>query len=215
MKSSKLIGILFISLSLVISSCKKKKDDEVAVEDPANLPLSIDALLQTSFTLDGTVISFTSANPDYTASNGAGGSLGTGGSSSTKRYYDSFVGVFTNSVGVSITKGTLTVASGYPGNTAFYNFFQPGAVSFSPVGMSGQPNGIIVSYFDGSTNWSTASGTGNQSGSNFSIVESQNITAQLDYTMKVYAVFNCKLYSSSGDVKTLTNGSFVGTFINI
>ena len=75
MKSLKLIGILFLSLSLGFSSCKKKKDDEV-VEDPANLPLSIDAQLQTSFTFDGTVLSFTSANPDFNGSNGAGGSVG-------------------------------------------------------------------------------------------------------------------------------------------
>jgi hypothetical protein len=216
MKRSSLIIILVLVGLLGLMSCKKDKESDptpTPTPTPTPAPLSISSSYRATYTLNGTAISNIQGDASFNMSYGAGGDIGSGGSPSS-RYFDSWV---TNSsdIGLGITKGTLNVpAGGYPTNAAFGTFFPAGAVSYSPVGTV-NPNGIVVSYWDGTTQWATNLGTGDQTGSAFSIVASQNVSGASDYTMKVYATFNCKLYDENGNVKTLTSGVFIGDFANL
>ena len=207
MKKAKYLSLLLLAMTLIVVSCKKKKDQEVVPEPEV---VSINSSLRTSFKLDGTAVFYGESTADFYASTGYSGSTGGG---AFHKNYSSFVGLF-NDVGLTISKGILTVPTGssFPPNATFKNFFVAGNYNFSP---SYDSTGIIIEYNDGTDTWSTKLGSGNQTGSSFKIVESRNELAS-PYTMKVYVTFNCKLYSfSTGAVKTVTDGVFVGGYENL
>lgn len=213
MKKIIFLTIAPICMYCLMLSCKKKSDSTPTstTSSTSSTPLSINSPYQASFTLDGTKISYVFGTANFDTNYGAGGSIGTSGSP-TNRYFTASVGE-TSGIGLTITKGTLVVATGgYPSNTAFSTFFPVGTVPFAPAATT--PNGIVVSYWDGTTKWSTDLGTADQTGSNFKI-EASSFNAGVDYTAKTYLTFNCKLYDGSGNMKTLTNGVLIGNFANL
>ncbi|OFY86645.1 MAG: hypothetical protein A3F72_09780 [Bacteroidetes bacterium RIFCSPLOWO2_12_FULL_35_15] len=215
MTKTTFISIIFISAVLSTMSCKKKDDPAPAASGPTTpATLTINSSYQASFSLDGTAISYIQSNPDFSLSYGAGGSIGSGGSP-TNREFNASAGLQSTNAAITITKGTLTVvAGGYPSNSEFLAFFPAGAVGYAPA-TSGSHNGIVVSYWDGTTNWTSDNGTADQTGSVFNFVATKNVANPQDYDVKFYATFNCKLYDGAGNMKTLTNGNFIGDFANI
>jgi len=206
-----LIGLIVSVFSIV--SCKKKDDPAPAPTTPTTTaPTSINSTRQATFKLDGTKVSYVFGNANFDMSYGAGGGIGSGGSPTT-RYFDASIGNVSG-VGITITKGTLVVAAGgYPSDAEFATFFPVGTVAYSPA--LSNPNGIEISYWDGTTQWKSNFGTADQTGSAFSIVDRKFTTMGGDYTVKTYLTFNCKLYDGSGNVKTLTDGVFIGDFANL
>ncbi len=68
-------------------------------------------------------------------------------------------------------------------------------------------DGVVVCYIDpDGVPWSTDRGTGDQTGSTFSVV-SKNAVASPYHQTEVLATFSCKLYNEAGAMMTLTNGS--------
>ncbi|HSZ87710.1 MAG TPA: hypothetical protein VK787_16870 [Puia sp.] len=72
--------------------------------------------------------------------------------------------------------------------------------------------GVIIQWIDPQGKlWATNAASGDQTGSNFTITQStvQNPSA----TINITASFNCILYDSAGNAKTLTNGKSLLFFI--
>jgi hypothetical protein len=97
-----------------------------------------------------------------------------------------------------------------PANTAFKAFFNPGTYSYSPDAV----NGLKISYYESGTEWSTDLGSQDQTGSSFVVTDNREQSGTSDYTVKIKATFNCKLYDGSGQSKIFTEGVFIGFFSN-
>ncbi len=111
----------------------------------------------------------------------------------------------------AVDKGRMIFFGSQPDTMSFKNFFSTGSYSYS----AGAQNGISISYYDSNNAlWSTDQGTGDQTGSTFTITDRKTNNA-FDYTVIIRAIFNCKVYNSSGQSKTLTEGVYVGDFANI
>jgi hypothetical protein len=97
-------------------------------------------------------------------------------------------------------------------DATFKDFF---AIGSYPYGYD-PADGIRISWIDGAGNeWSTSNGTANQTGSAFNITAVADEPGQVDYSVRVTATFNCKLYDNAGNTKTLTGGKYVGIFSKI
>lgn len=109
---------------------------------------------------------------------------------------------------MAIIKGVL---HNYPSvsNEAFKDFFAPGIYPWAVFGK----DGVSLAWTDeNGIHWSTYNIPGDQTGSNFTIISAENFAGLNGYHIRVKAKFNCKLYDVNGNVKTLTNGIYVGYF---
>jgi hypothetical protein len=76
-----------------------------------------------------------------------------------------------------------------------------------------ETNGVIIRWIDPQGKpWSTNFASALQTGSNFMITASKIETPAL--SLRITASFNCKLYDSTGNVKTLTNGKSRLSFVS-
>lgn len=212
-------NIVFVSLLILafIVGCKKKEDapaedSTVSTTTTGSNPatISITSTPQVQFDLDGTSKSYVESYTSPMVTNGQSNSGAITSPTSTMT-----VGTgFSNSTGavIRIHKGLFSVPSGINGDAAFTAFFP----KTSQVYSANASNGIKIEWFDSTgALWSTDQGIANQTGSVLTIVDNAQ-----DYVrdgsgylmMKVYATFNCKLYNTSGSVKTITNGKFVGYY---
>jgi hypothetical protein len=105
--------------------------------------------------------------------------------------------------------------------TAFRNFFTLGSYNyeflqdvippFTPV-----KNGIALRWSDeNSVPWRTDNGSGNQTGSFFTITGKEDMVYPWTFTpgsTRFTADFKCKLYDSQGNMKLLTNGKLAFYF---
>jgi hypothetical protein len=215
MKNRIFISIIISCGLLTAVSCKKKKEDEpvpVAPAAPASTALSINSDYQAKYTLNGTNVSDVNGGSDFNMYNVVEASTNPIGYGPSTFAYGSFIGKMTNDVGIDVLKGTITLPNGGspPSDSEFMALFPTGAAAYS----AGAANGVIVSYWDGSVYWRSDLGTADQSGSTFNIVDRKAVTAS-DYSVKVYATFNCKVYDGNGNSKTITNGTFIGVFAKI
>jgi hypothetical protein len=112
--------------------------------------------------------------------------------------------------GIQITKGQLYYNGDNPDESQFRNFV---VSSTNPYAPARSKDGIIVSYTDEKgVKWSSNAGSADQTGSSFRIVNSREETYFDDLYIKAYIQFSCKVYSSDGEVKTISNAKFVGHF---
>jgi len=97
-------------------------------------------------------------------------------------------------------------------NSEFLDFFSAGNYSYTTE----EVNGVSISWRDETTGtiWTTYNGSSDQTGSEFVIEQVKVLSTQFEYTIKVLAHFNCKLYDGSGNSKTVTEGKFVGQYSN-
>jgi hypothetical protein len=89
----------------------------------------------------------------------------------------------------------------------------PYGKSINEVGAANSMDGVRVTYIGtDDVEWSTDKGSGDQTGSTFTIVSKTplpNIPSPYgNYSILVQ--FSCKLYDGNGNVKNLTNGSMRG-----
>jgi hypothetical protein len=180
---------------LAVNGCKK--DD-----DGGGTPnLSIDSDPQTEFKLDGTTVSFSTSNSDVSQYFSNSYLLATPPDTTVCVYGAGFEKNSTS--GLSIDKGTYKFTVFPTDSAALVNFFKKQSYSYSPDA----ENGISITYYDDAGDpWSTSLGTGNQSGSTFTIEETKYQELLGDKYIRVKAKFSCKVYSSSGAVKNITDG---------
>lgn len=100
-----------------------------------------------------------------------------------------------------------------------FNLFASGSRSYGIFHSDSTPvkftSGVTVTILENGKYWSTDLGTGNQTGSSFTITEF--IDNNIDFVSEkiVSASFNCKLYDGLGNSKTVTNGKYRGRVIDI
>jgi len=210
--------LLFFSLAFV--SCKKKgctdpvatnyssdadKDDGSCVYTQTPTPGSgniIDGTPMVSYTIDGNEVSHQASMSIFSAT-GSSTSIGQG---TTDAVWSSYLyddvqeyNLFDASKGIQSFSGVLS-------NDDFYDYFTPGTYSYADLseeGVSieiGSPNGI---------NYRSADGP--QVGSTFEIVSRKKVNTGIEMEVKVHIKFSCKVYRGN-DVKTITNGVYVGSF---
>ncbi|MBS1742696.1 MAG: hypothetical protein JST81_06620 [Bacteroidetes bacterium] len=117
-----------------------------------------------------------------------------------------------NSTEFYIRKGILHSYGSSMSNVTFKAFFSTGT-----YGYGASPNdGIEIQWIDeAGNNWSTNNGTAIQTGSNFNITSVEDEPGQAQYSVRVKATFNCRLYDGAGNEKILTNGQFTGVFAKL
>lgn len=113
--------------------------------------------------------------------------------------------------GIALTKGILHNYDA-ANNTEFKTFFNLGIYPYSSNWSV--TDGVTITWYDeNGTEWSTDSGSADQTGSNFQIITVADAVGDgIFYTIAVTAVFNCKLYDENGNMKTLTAGKYYGEF---
>jgi hypothetical protein len=99
----------------------------------------------------------------------------------------------------------------------FKAFFAPGAYPYEIPNSITYPTGegITINWTDGNgNNWNTNFGSGDQTGSTFTIISVEDVYDLTGtYYLKVKVQFKCKLYKeNTGEMKQLINGEFVGYF---
>lgn len=211
MKKITLIVIALSTSLCCVMSCKKKNEEPAPATPTGSTALTINSAYQAKYALDGT--NYADINgTDFEMANGADNSINSIGAGPSTFKYSSGIWKESTGKGIDIKKGTITLPNGGapPSDAEFLALFSTGASSYSINGA----NGIVITFWDGTTNWGSDLGTGVQTGSLFNILDRQAVTST-DYTVKVFATFNCKLYDGLGNVKTLTNGSFIGAFAKI
>lgn len=207
------VPFIIATCLLGVISCKKDSNTPVTpITPPSSSTLSINSDYQAKYTLNGTAISDVNGGSDFNMYNTVDGSTNPVGFGPSTFIYSCGIGKASNDVGIDIEKGTITLVNGGspPSDSAFLALFPVGTATFS----AGAANGVVISYWDGTTSWRSDLGTADQTGSVFKIVDRKTVASSY-YAVKVYATFNCKLYDGAGNSKTITNGSFIGDFEKI
>jgi len=130
--------------------------------------------------------------------------------------YDYFGGIFTTLVNYSpifqagIHYGNKYGISGPTAGLQYYNSFTTGSNTFGHAATT--TPGFIINYKDSNNvQWLTDQSTGNQTGSAINIT-SISAYSNLSITYNVQGTFNCNVYDTNGNKKTLTNGKFLTMF---
>ncbi|HMJ48702.1 MAG TPA: hypothetical protein VK498_15325 [Ferruginibacter sp.] len=95
------------------------------------------------------------------------------------------------------------------------DFLKPGSYSFADPNWVMNPpfkNGVSIVWYDLNGKSWYSDPSDDQTGRSFKITSSVDgpPSTNSNYQVTITAEFNCKLYNSNGDVKTLTNGKFFG-----
>jgi hypothetical protein len=163
-------------------------------------------------TVDGS--NFTYIDQNSPVSGGTGASKGSNAPNTSAVYQSYWYNDNNNNTYFQFNKGTLNFQGSTAPSAQFADFFKTGSYPYSGPGVD-PVNGIVISYFDNSNNeWRTDNAPGTQTGSTFVITAVQDATILGTAREKVTATFNCKVYNSSGQSKTITNGKTVTYFEN-
>ncbi len=214
--------LLSVVIAICIFGCKKK---ESTPDAPATTTsgtttggtttgggstiIDVNSTPQTTFAINGSPVTYIADEVVNTSGSGVGSSGG------DNFNYSSGISNMSGTIEyIGFTKGTLnTAGTGNPTDAVFKAFFALGSKPYSLNYVSG----IEASMTDAAgVTWTTSKGTGNQTGSTFTIdqiLDSPDLSGI--YYAKVKISFSCKLYDGSGNVKTITNGVYVGYFGNI
>jgi hypothetical protein len=207
------ICVLSVS-SLIILSCKKNTTTATPAASSSTGgttgATSVNSTPQVTYSMGGTNYSYVVNNSTYFSGSSVSKSLNASPTPSTVIFSADINDNNTISY-LNINKGKMSfTGASSPDSTTFKAYFPVGTVAYSANAL----NGIEITSYDGTTLWSTS--TGSQTGSTFNIVATKPTWGGGYLYMKFYATFSCKLYDPSGlNPKTITNGVFVGEFGNI
>lgn len=138
--------------------------------------------------------------------------------------FNSSVNHINDSIMFGIRKGWFGCDANIKDSTALKNFFADGNYAFTssePDYTWGFPpsdsvlfkkDEISIYWINKGDTLSTMLGTGDQTGSNFTLTKVHTYYDHLGeiFMIIIRADFNCKLYNTLGQSKTLTNGVFIG-----
>ena len=181
------------------------KDDGSCTYDLSNDILDINSSPVYIFEMDGDLIQY----KGYPEAAGSGYSSSIGDTS--KMVYSSSFYDYDEEYGIiEIRKGVHTYKTGDLTEAMFDQYFASSNYSYA---IEPSDEGIVIQIgtLDGKY---YKSNLGPQSGSQFRIVDNIGEETLGDYYEKVYCTFNCKVYNVDNitDVKTITNGEFIGHF---
>ena len=218
----KLNLILLMLPVMAVWSCKKSSTTPTTTTPtPTSTAVTVNSTPQYSFKADGTTYSKvedgSSVTVNLSADRNSGVNPGDSGSATYASSFDDAGGSVTY---FSVSKSRLkfpALCSGctalYPANSDFKAFFNTRSYSY---GNGLTVYGIELTWRDNSgVQWSTSMGSGNQSGSSFSITDMKDMSQLGNYYVVIKASFNCTLYNSVGQSKILTEGIVVTDFENM
>lgn len=210
-------GIILLTVALFsIISCKKEKTPEPVAPAPVATALSSTTQEYIKFTIGTTDYSLTKPSSGLWSS-GSFNIFQTGSLPnyySTDKTYDPAPGFYL-CIQDSTTETSTPLSSAY-----FRSFLSVKDYSFLPYyNYPPKHAGVILHLKDNSNvNWSTYNQTNPnfiQQGSIFKIIETVEYSPSSTLVnIKFKAIFNCKLYNTSGDSTMLTNGEMITYFSN-
>ena len=214
MKTIKLITTLIITIPLLFTSCKKEDDTSPTTSTSSTTTTTASSDYFFSATIAGNVVQFLDLQNGYGCGAGQDGAGGTG--------YEVFNSTILqepfstkNMAGCGITKIFIGTASYEITELEYANIVSVKSYSYGireDLGNtdSSATDGAVVFYVDNNeVYWATDLGSGNQSGSTFSITEHKVNNDGYSTNITRYA-FSCTLYNESGESQTLTNGEVHG-----
>ena len=216
MKNLKLLlSLLIVGSTLLMPSCKKKNEPAPAPAPTTPAPPTGGPTITSSFyfqaKIDGTWVTLQEGGYVGSGAGSAGGTVSTG----VQEEQGVVISDILNSTGASffILKTFATWPTGPEVESMFsiksYSYGKtPNATNVDGI------DGVGITYTDANgVDWRSDEGVGTQTGSTFSITE--HIVNTDGFSHKISkATFSCKLYDSSGNVKTLTNGVLRGRSVS-
>jgi len=223
MKISLFAGAL--AVALITTGCNNDDDNPTPSGGPGGggggtTPLTATTPCSLNMTINGSVVSYVSADlgPWTCLQGGGGGGVFPG--VLVERSWAAGVSNLDSDVGFSgleFRVGSFQYMNGGPvSDNQFFSYFAEGVLPFGTVDQ--ELNKVEVVVWEDGARFSSACGTGNQTGSQVQIIDLLPITSQF-FTgeMKARITFNCKLYPCDGigSTKTITGGTAVVSFGNI
>lgn len=197
---SRNLFIVLWSYIVICASCSKREEAHLQsspIPDTTNSSIS-DSNYYYSFFLDSVNYRAIAFVNNYSLGT-YGGNHFTGAAITPPGY-----GIFSGNTSMDTT-GFSVVIGNIPDTeslSAFYDSLRPRNL---PFGKSAG-DGVVVDWVDGhGVLWSTILGSADQSGSNLAIT-AHNYNNVDSVFIIISAGFNCNLYDSAGDMRSLTNG---------
>ncbi|HNS13192.1 MAG TPA: hypothetical protein PKM97_11315 [Bacteroidia bacterium] len=203
---------LLVIAFLGLLSCSKNEKDTVSPSPAPSTTINVNSPSQYSIVFDGTTYSHIDGVQDFQESVGWSSSLATFPDTSSTTFSSGLENINSNIESFYIELGRVYFLGNEVDTSVFKSFLQTGARNYSVD----PANGVSIGFTDPSgTYWSSSLGSANQNGSLFSITEYKALGMVLwSYQVKIKATFNCKVYDFNGNVKTVTDGVYVGVFEN-
>jgi hypothetical protein len=210
--------IYLAAILLVVASISCKKDNAAATTTTTtnntnntnnnnNNTVTANSTPQVTVTINDTNYSM------VTGTVYSGGSSSSGGHGGPTSYGSDIANTSLNQPNIGISKGSLVFSSLYADTGTFDAFFNTGTYTYSSN--FNTTNGIQIEWCNSKGDiYTTSQGSGNQTGSTFTITAKHALGYSINgsYYVRVMAKFNCTLYSTSGASIQLTNGVYVGDF---
>ncbi len=211
MKKLNYLLITFVIISL--AGCSKKDNTTTPTPTPTPTGITVNSSWQYSAKIDGTTHANVEGSLDFQGSFGWSASLAGWPDTSSCVFGSGLNGNNSPNKSLSIDIGTAYFMGNQCDTAKFKAVIHTGSYSYTANGN----NGVKISWVDANGDfWATDYGTGNQTGSSFSITDVVPVGFVLgNYELKFKATFSCKLYNySTGASVLLTDGVYVGKFEN-
>lgn len=214
MNNKLLLAFVVMLMALNFSSCKKKDPNNGGSSNSGAPSITSNYYFQAN--INGSWVTFQHNNTTLFAGYGSNYSA----TGDTIKGYSEFSGIsdLAESNGGGI--GGIGVNKLYELDSIDqFNLFKLGTRTYGRYNSDSIPQkftaGVYVSYLVNDVLWSSDLGSGDQTGSSFTITEF--IDNNTDYTSEkiVAATFSCKLYDGNGNSKTVTNGKYRGRVIDL
>ncbi|MCC7505640.1 MAG: hypothetical protein IT259_10075 [Saprospiraceae bacterium] len=188
--------LLFLTLFLAFTACKKDKNDDDQNTSDAEFYI-LGKVDGESFRLEATPTN------DIEMSTSNSGSIGT---PNCVFDYGAYLGAFDQNV---FPQSGIDFISYFDGDcadeeTLYNDLFPTGAQAFLNEAVGGK--GVQVVYIDASGFYSSAKGA--QSGAQFTITKSEEANDIFGLSQTITGTMKCTLYDEFGNKKELTDGSF-------
>jgi len=203
----RLVAFLLVA-PFIFSSCNPDEEDTTPTPTPQT-PSDWWDPHYAKFTVDGSLNYHLIEGQDGVGTGLAGDhSINAGAMSKYAYGYNIYRDVAVDTEDVGLTIFLVHSTDQYVDDDAFAAMFSTGPRPYAPAGVQ-FPTGMEVTLGYGMGEYSTRYAPGTQTGSAFTIVQHTpyHIWGQRGQFVKV--TFNCKLYNSSGNMITLTNGEAV------
>lgn len=203
---------------LLLGACNKKDDATATPSNPSGGgggggQLTASTPTNVSMDVGGTTYNYGSA---YLVGNGSSGGGGIPPDLSRKSYSCFFHPASDYDQAVfSVDMGMYQFLGLYPEYETFREFFDIGEVPFGDPYQELEK--VSITWWDGTHEWSTTCGSGEQAGSEFKIMEIVEVPFAFDDPLlKMRVTFNCTFYNCvAGTSREVTNGTAVLVFDNM
>jgi hypothetical protein len=204
-----------LCLALMFSGCSKDDDDETTNTTPNPTPsgITINSAWQYSIKTDGTTHTAVEGTNNFQGSFSWSASLTVPPDSSSTSFGSGLSDNNSSNLSFGIDMANVYFLGNECDTNTFKAAIHTGSYTFHGTGI----NGVEIGWVDANGEiWSTSDGSGDQTGSAYTVTDVQRVGLVLgQLILKFKATFNCKLYNmNTGQSMTLTDGVYVGRVAN-